>query len=69
MDDTWQNFFAQTSPPSDLEATTAQLKTWVQRHAKLRRKMALVTSGGTTVPLERNTVRHVSNINDDLQNF
>ena len=57
MSEKWEDFFVETSPPADHDTTCARLADWVKQHAAARRKTALVTSGGTTVPLERNTVR------------
>ena len=50
-------FFRETQPPDNLAATEARVQDWVSRHALQGRRVALVTSGGTSVPLERLTVR------------
>jgi len=52
-----ERFFTHTSPPGGMKGTEARLAAWLQRHVAAGRRVALVTSGGTTVPLERATVR------------
>lgn len=52
-------FFDSSSPPSWLADTRARLIDFVGRHSSAR--IVCVTSGGTTVPLERNTVRFIDN--------
>eukprot|EP00936_MAST-01D_sp_MAST-1D-sp1_P001617 g1617.t1 len=47
--------------PSDLSEVHALLETHVRRWITERRRVVCVTSGGTTVPLERNTVRFIDN--------
>eukprot|EP00741_Cyanophora_paradoxa_P004292 tig00000792_g4166.t1 len=54
-------FFRDTPPPDDLEAVRASLDAFVALHSKAGRRVVCVTSGGTTVPLERNTVRFLDN--------
>ncbi|KAF2349055.1 DNA/pantothenate metabolism flavoprotein C-terminal [Trinorchestia longiramus] len=61
MSSDWRVFYKQTYPPPEYESVCASMKKWVHHHASLHHKMALVTSGGTTVPLERNTVRFLDN--------
>ena len=46
-------------------AQVARAKSFLTTHSSLR--VALVTSGGTTVPLERNTVRFVDNFSGGLR--
>jgi phosphopantothenate-cysteine ligase len=41
--------------PRDMDSTVARMDAFVQRHAA--RRIVLVTSGGTTVRLEKKTVR------------
>lgn len=55
-------FFAQSTPPHNLESTTALVHAFVNTHVANGRRVVLITSGGTTVPLERNTVRFIDNI-------
>ncbi|KAF7991262.1 hypothetical protein HCN44_002824 [Aphidius gifuensis] len=53
----WEEFYANQKPPADLENSKKLLQQFVQKNSKV----VLVTSGGTTVPLEHNTVRYVDN--------
>ncbi|XP_063707318.1 phosphopantothenate--cysteine ligase [Culicoides brevitarsis] len=57
----WEDFYLEHLPPSDFEDTRQLLKEFCDRHKKLNSNIVLVTSGGTTVPLEHNTVRFVDN--------
>ncbi|KAJ8956775.1 hypothetical protein NQ314_006650, partial [Rhamnusium bicolor] len=50
-----------SSSPSDFEDNRTLLKEFCERHNKCGQRIVLVTSGGTTVPLEHNTVRFVDN--------
>eukprot|EP00966_Prymnesium_polylepis_P082871 1919283-Prymnesium_polylepis.1 len=52
-------FFAHSTAPSWLGATREQLDAFVSLHHGV--PIAVVTSGGTTVPLERNMVRFIDN--------
>ncbi|XP_028026194.1 phosphopantothenate--cysteine ligase [Bombyx mandarina] len=58
---TWEEFFAAHLPPPDFEDNRSLLKEFCERHDQYGNRIALVTSGGTTVPLEHNTVRFVDN--------
>lgn len=57
-------FFADCGPGID-PGFAEQLHTFITRHTSpaggLKRPIACVTSGGTTVPLERNCVRFIDN--------
>jgi len=53
-------FATQPAPPS-LDHDRASVRDFVLRQAELGNKVVLVTSGGTTVPLERNMVRYLDN--------
>lgn len=57
----WEEFFALHLPPPDFEDNRSLLKEFCERHDQYGNKIVLVTSGGTTVPLEHNTVRFVDN--------
>ncbi|XP_012286645.1 phosphopantothenate--cysteine ligase [Orussus abietinus] len=61
MTSTWEDFYAKNPPPSDLSKNEILLKDFTQMHFKAGNKVVLVTSGGTTIPLEHNTVRFVDN--------
>ncbi|MCJ1354930.1 MAG: hypothetical protein MMC33_004920 [Icmadophila ericetorum] len=53
-----------TYPPSDkgkLSAQVASATSFIEQHHRTGRKVVLVTSGGTTVPLEVRTVRFIDN--------
>ncbi|SGZ56462.1 CIC11C00000000211 [Sungouiella intermedia] len=55
-------YFNTHTPPSYLPEIEDQLNEFVDFHVKTTgKKVALVTSGGTTVPLENNTVRFIDN--------
>lgn len=54
-------FFQTQAAPSNLSETATAASEFVQRHIKEGRKVVLVTSGGTTVPLEKNVVRFLDN--------
>ncbi|XP_047498894.1 phosphopantothenate--cysteine ligase-like isoform X1 [Penaeus chinensis] len=56
----WEKYFAETPAPRCYDLARAQLEGFCQQHVG-KTPIALVTSGGTTVPLERNTVRFVDN--------
>ena len=54
-------YFTVNAPPSTLTQHVASARDFINRHAALPRRVALVTSGGTTVPLENQTVRFIDN--------
>ncbi|KAL7816654.1 DFP domain-containing protein [Trichoderma gracile] len=54
-------YFASNAPPKQLAAHTALAEAFISQHAAANRRVVLVTSGGTTVPLEKNTVRFIDN--------
>ncbi|XP_043271767.1 phosphopantothenate--cysteine ligase [Venturia canescens] len=58
---TWEDFYAKNPPPTDFEKSETLMKEFTLHHAKKNTKVVLITSGGTTIPLERNTVRYVDN--------
>lgn len=57
----WEEFYNTHLPPTDFEDNRSLLKEFCDRHNKLGNRIVLITSGGTTVPLEHNTVRFVDN--------
>ncbi|KAH8337402.1 hypothetical protein KR059_009083 [Drosophila kikkawai] len=64
----WEDFYNTHLPPADFEDNRSLLKEFCERHNTLQNRIVLVTrkygcqySGGTTVPLEHNTVRFVDN--------
>ncbi|CAH0039344.1 unnamed protein product [Clonostachys solani] len=54
-------YFSTNPPPRHLEAHAAQARAFIDAHAAAGRRVVLVTSGGTTVPLEKQTVRFIDN--------
>ena len=48
-------------PPRTLHSHLAIAKAFIEEHVSLNRRVVLVTSGGTTVPLENQTVRFIDN--------
>ncbi|KAI8722368.1 hypothetical protein NCS52_00380500 [Fusarium sp. LHS14.1] len=54
-------YFSQNLPPRNLTAHTALAAGFISSHAAAGHRVVLVTSGGTTVPLERQTVRYIDN--------
>lgn len=57
-------FLGQLEKPTDLEGTREKVKNFCQlhiNHGLSSSKFVLITSGGTSVPLERNTVRFIDN--------
>lgn len=58
---TQERFFAEHAAPENYGAQMADVERFVARHSAARRRVVLVTSGGTTAPLERNVVRYLDN--------
>ncbi|KAH0422900.1 hypothetical protein CcaCcLH18_12552 [Colletotrichum camelliae] len=55
-------YFSSQPPPKNLDAHVAAARSFITHHAALpARRIVLVTSGGTTVPLEKQTVRFIDN--------
>ncbi|KAG0015349.1 hypothetical protein BGZ81_011727, partial [Podila clonocystis] len=54
-------YFASHVAPKSLPENAERIRTFVDRHMKEGRRVVLVTSGGTTVPLETLTVRFIDN--------
>lgn len=54
-------YFSSNPPPKALASHVAQAQDFINHHADAKRRVVLVTSGGTTVPLEKNTVRFIDN--------
>jgi len=59
------HYFTHEPPPKELRANTTLAREFIGRHAGdgggRGRRVVLVTSGGTTVPLETQTVRYIDN--------
>jgi len=54
-------YFSSNPPPKALPQHVAAAKEFINQHAAANRRVVLVTSGGTTVPLEKQTVRFIDN--------
>ncbi|KAF3765071.1 DFP-domain-containing protein [Cryphonectria parasitica EP155] len=54
-------YFSSNPPPKALSEHIAQARDFIDFHAAAKRRVVLVTSGGTTVPLEKQTVRFIDN--------
>lgn len=55
------DYFETNPPPKNLQTATTLAKAFIQEHAEKKRRVVLITSGGTTVPLENQTVRFIDN--------
>ena len=56
-----QKYFDGSSPPETLDSHAEMVKAFIYHHVRSDRAVVLVTSGGTTVPLENQTVRFIDN--------
>lgn len=54
-------YFSSNPPPKALQGHIAQAREFIESHAAAKRRVVLITSGGTTVPLEKQTVRFIDN--------
>ncbi|KAI5364566.1 Putative DNA/pantothenate metabolism flavoprotein [Septoria linicola] len=54
-------YFDANPKPQDLDEHNEIARAFINQHAHAKRRVALVTSGGTTVPLENQTVRFIDN--------
>lgn len=54
-------YFNDYPPPKDLPRHEALARSFINDHVESKRRVVLVTSGGTTVPLENQTVRFIDN--------
>ncbi|KAJ3185039.1 hypothetical protein HDU87_002605 [Geranomyces variabilis] len=57
----WEEYFSTYPAPPGTDTAGARIDAFVAFHARAQRRVVLVTSGGTTVPLEKNTVRFIDN--------
>jgi phosphopantothenate---cysteine ligase (ATP) len=55
------DYFEANPKPPNLDRQTTLARSFITQHAEEGRRVALVTSGGTTVPLENQTVRFIDN--------
>ncbi|XP_074027702.1 phosphopantothenoylcysteine synthetase [Leptinotarsa decemlineata] len=63
----WEEFYSTHLPPTDFEDNRILLREFCERHNKIGQRIVLITSGGTTVPLEHNTVRFVDNFSGGVR--
>ena len=56
-----EEFFRDNPAPIELDRNKAVLKAFCQQQQSKNQKVVLVTSGGTTIPFEKNTVRFIDN--------
>ncbi|CAE7145295.1 unnamed protein product [Rhizoctonia solani] len=56
-----ESYFETQPPPADLEDAIRGVREFIEYHIKSGRKIVLITSGGTTVPLELHVVRFLDN--------
>jgi phosphopantothenate-cysteine ligase len=56
-----RDYFNENPTPPALASHTALAKAFIDSHAVAGRRVVLVTSGGTNVPLEKQTVRFIDN--------
>ena len=61
IDDIEMEYFDSNPKPAKLHSHSRLAQAFIQQHADEKRRVALVTSGGTTVPLENQTVRFIDN--------
>ncbi|ORX58308.1 DFP-domain-containing protein [Hesseltinella vesiculosa] len=54
-------FFEQNKAPANLAEFEAKLEAFVSYHQAQKNRIVFITSGGTTIPLENNTVRFIDN--------
>ncbi|MCJ1274333.1 hypothetical protein MMC21_002128 [Puttea exsequens] len=55
------SYFDENFPPQSLESHAKITRSFISYHSDAERRVVLVTSGGTTVPLENQTVRFIDN--------
>nr|SVE74257.1 EOG090X085T [Daphnia barbata] len=60
-DPSWKTFFEENPKPTNFDKNVKLIQDVCQHAAVKKNRVALITSGGTTVPLEQNTVRFIDN--------
>ncbi|GFS35258.1 phosphopantothenate--cysteine ligase [Nephila pilipes] len=60
-DKEWKKFYDENPPPKGLLEIKTLISNFCNYHISMERNVVLVTSGGTSVPLEHSTVRFVDN--------
>ncbi|XP_034941124.1 uncharacterized protein C4B3.18 [Chelonus insularis] len=61
MGTNWEQFYADQPKPNDLDKNVKLLQDFIKLQSNNEKGVVLITSGGTTIPLELNTVRFVDN--------
>ena len=61
MSENWNHFFSKAKEPDNYEAQSVAIHKFVVSNFERQKKVVLVTSGGTAVPLENRTVRYIDN--------
>ncbi|XP_064618334.1 phosphopantothenate--cysteine ligase-like [Liolophura sinensis] len=59
--DKWDDIFTRIAVPEQFDETKSRINSFIDSHKALGKDVVLVTSGGTTVPLESRTVRFIDN--------
>ncbi|OBZ89690.1 Phosphopantothenate--cysteine ligase CAB2 [Choanephora cucurbitarum] len=57
-------YFQINQPPADLPEFESKLSAFIDYHKEKQSKVVFITSGGTTVPLENQTVRFIDNFSN-----
>ncbi|XP_070564819.1 phosphopantothenate--cysteine ligase-like isoform X2 [Ptychodera flava] len=57
----WESFYKNSTPPKDYSKLVDKMKDFAVHIGSFDQKLVLVTSGGTSVPLESRTVRYLDN--------
>lgn len=57
----WVEYFSKQTAPANLKETKTAVTEFAASHRASGRSVVLITSGGTTVPLENNAVRFIDN--------
>ena len=60
-DSATDNYFSSNPPPASLDEHKRLANPFIKYHVQSNRNVVLITSGGTTVPLENQTVRFIDN--------
>ncbi|ONH70126.1 Phosphopantothenate--cysteine ligase CAB2 [Cyberlindnera fabianii] len=61
VSDDENHYFSTNESPDYLDDLIQEARTFIEYHKEEDQRVVLVTSGGTTVPLENNTVRFIDN--------
>ncbi|KAF8773636.1 Phosphopantothenate--cysteine ligase like protein [Argiope bruennichi] len=60
-DKEWKKFYEENPPPKGLLEIKTMISNFCNYHVSMENNIVLITSGGTSVPLEHSTVRFVDN--------